>query len=136
MGCAPPRRLQDLQGGKHTQYINRVLQTGQMAGGGRVRNISAVHRTGEAVPVDLSIAMCTSGPKEETLFVGFLRWRGNESRQQDLLAATFPPEIVKKLVENPQGAAPRPAPPRLPADALAPAPALPCTRPYPYSWDC
>ena len=91
----------DLQNGKHSAYIRRVMQTGRLNTQGLVRGTEGVHRNGEAVPVDLNLAMCATEAPEETLFVGFFRSRGQEHRQDTLLSDTFPPAIVKKLLANP-----------------------------------
>ena len=91
----------DLQNGKHSTYINRVLATGQLRTRGLVRGTHGVHRNGELVPVDLNVAVCAMTTSEATLFVGFFRSRKEEQKQDTLLMDTFPPDIVKKLLANP-----------------------------------
>ena len=61
----------------------RYKNTGCLSSRGMVGDLVGMHKTGQAVPIDLNITVCPEGATEDVFFIGYFR-----SRKEETLSST------------------------------------------------
>ena len=71
MGESVDRLMGDASLGRHTDYIQHYLESGESHVIGRSRHVEGRHRDGQLVPLELSVAVMYVD--EQPFFVGLIR---------------------------------------------------------------